>query len=137
MLLWWPSHTTPPQLRWLALPQGKCQGQGASPGPVFFNSKGWGHSDLLASSESDDPVKVQSAQVPPTHGGYTQLLAWHKLQAPFPGWCVLLYLWLCSATSLRISVLFKVGRGISKYSELLIAQSAPDGPLKAGMSASK
>lgn len=44
---------------------------------------------------------------------------------------------LLTATSLRISVLFKVGRGISKYSELLIAQSGPEGTLKAGMNASK
>ena len=43
---------------------------------------------------------------------------------------------LLTATSLRISVLFKVGRGISKYSELLIAQPAPKSPLKAGMGAS-
>lgn len=44
---------------------------------------------------------------------------------------------LLTATSLRISVLFKMGRGISKYSELLIAQPAPDSPLKAGMGTSK
>lgn len=121
------------------MPQESYRGQGASPGPVFSHSEGWGHLNLTASSESGDH------DCPPAPVNSTLSLAWNKLQpphppplspSPFPTLGVFLLLALLTATSLRISLhLLKVG--ISKYSQLLIAQPAPDSPLRAGISALK
>lgn len=72
------------------------------------------------------PYSCQLHPVP----GWEQAPSPPSLQTPVPYW-VFLLLALLPAASLRISLhLLKVG--ISKASQLLIAQPAPASPLKAG-----